>query len=174
MLTNDQSFDLIKRWRDLDRKAKDLDFQRSLWAQEARAGWPNTDNGTDAFLTWCTDIVGMSADVAREMCARADAAKIVPDESTWKRVGGFYQISKLSEIESPKERVAVLEAAKATGRSIQSIGRERGALKPKFERSNAYKDAFALAEFLASCGVAIPPRLAAVVRRYVVEKKKAA
>lgn len=168
----DETFAFIKRWNDLERAGRELDFARSEWARDLRSKWGNGERGDEEFVKWCEVEIGLAITGAHELLDRALAAKIVPDRKTWDRVGGFQQVRQLVPL-APSDRVSVLEAAKSTHRNVRSVLKERG-LVERQERANPFRDAQTLAEYIVSLGIDVPRNVSSVINRYAAGKKRAA
>ncbi len=119
----DKLFELAQRWRALSSELKDLDFKQSQWAHDARAVFVNDET----FSRWCVDDLGMKTAQVVEMLGRATAFSIVPDKTAWKKIGDWRQIRNVAEeVRDKKQQVEVLEAAKASGKQINAVLKERG------------------------------------------------
>lgn len=186
-MNNDKMIRFVKRWREIEQQQKDLDFQRSVLARDIRAEFGKGDTGDEQFINWCAVELGITAWAAKELLTRAVAATVVPDERTWKMIGGYRAIRPLEELPK-RHQVDVIEAAKASGRAPVTIMRERGLIKapettrpalptpravvvvkretrPTDEQS-AHMDAVALAQFIARTSRDIPRDILAIVNRY--------
>ncbi len=185
-MTNPKLFDLVKRWQELDRQQRDLDYRKSCWARDARKVFPDGESGDDQFSNWLATDLGMSSKMMKELLLRAEAVQVVPDEKTWKQVGGYRAIRPLGVLPS-RQRVTVLEAAKSTGQTIAKVIRDRG-LAPKIERESAPKitkpvpvyrtrdvnqdqidhftDACKMARWIAANGKNIPRDILTLINRY--------
>jgi hypothetical protein len=114
----------VERWRDLERRRKDLDFDRAQFARELRAEF-----GSDReFGNWCRTELSLQEPQIRDLLVLATAAKTVPDLAVWKRIGGSKEIRKVAALPTKREQVAAIETAKSTGQSIGSIVRARQAI----------------------------------------------
>lgn len=199
-MTKDEEFELEKRWIELERRSKDLDFAKSQWARDARARFARGAHGDTLFVEWCVARIGVTMFLAREeLLTRAVAASVVPDEKTWKQIGGLKAIRPVHSL--PRNvQVTVLEAAKAQGKAPINVMRERGLLpKPVVEapkavppprpapvvplpalvsKDDARKDAEFLAKFIIDNHKSIPLDVLRVVSRYAsvsaVIRRKAA
>jgi hypothetical protein len=124
-MNNDKMIHFVKRWRELERQQRDLDFNKSLWCRDLRREFPIGTIGENQFIKWCDTELGLTAGQASELLARAAAVKTVPDADTWKVLGGFRAIQQLDMV--PKhQQVNVLEAAKSSGKSLRTVIKERG------------------------------------------------
>lgn len=173
-MNNEKMIAFVKRWREIERQQKDLDFQRSRLARDIRAEFEKGDRGDDQFCNWCVIELGITAFQARELLTRAVAATIVPDDRTWKMIGGYRAIRPLQGLPR-KHQVDVLEAAKSSGRAPINIMRERGlavsASKP--QQQSAYTDAVTLAQFISRTSKHIPEDILAIVSRYANATRRA-
>lgn len=193
-MTSQQSklFDLVKRWRELDRQQKDLDFKKSVWSREARAAFPDGDIGDSQFANWLATDLGFTHKDVTEHQLRAVAAKIVPDQKTYKDVGGYRQIKKLEPLNA-RQRVTVLEAAKATEHTIERVIRDRGLAhktepktplvkvapaatpyKPRAPQVDHYAAACILARYLGRHGGKLPREIRELVDRYSAQLREVA
>lgn len=116
----DELFKLAQRFRTLMDEQKDFDFRMSTWARDARGAFSNDK----AFTQWCGSDLGLTETQSSELLFRGRAAEIVPDVKAWRKLGGLAQIRGVEGL-SKKDQVTALEAAKATGRSVRAIVRER-------------------------------------------------
>lgn len=162
---NDKMIRFIKQWRELESQRRKLDFERSRWCREVRAEFAKGDVGDRAFINWLAVELGIAAVTGQEMLERAVASSAVPDETTWDRVGGFSNIRALAPLPQ-RDKVAVLEAAKADAKTVKAVMRERGlATRPKVTKP----DVVLLAEFIATLDK-VPPAITAIVSKYVTRK----
>lgn len=157
----------IERWRDLEKRQKDLDYERSVFARDLRAALPSDA----AFTKWCVAEIGLAEPAAQDLLLRAIAAKVVPDVTVWKRVGGFREIRAVAALPR-REQVNVLETAKFTGQSIRSIVRglqNKGDEPVELRRASPSADAQTLAHFVMEHVPQgrLTPKIKAVLARYV-------
>jgi len=156
---------LIERWRDLEKRRKDLDYDRAVWARDLRAAV-----GSDrAFLEWCSMEILLNEAAAKDLLVLANAAKVVPDATVWKRVGGSREIRAVTPL-AKSDQVFVIEKAKSTGKAIRSIVREMtGTPAPSAPRTSPSTDAQALAHFVMDVVPQgrLTPAIRAVLARYV-------
>ncbi len=174
---NDKMIQFVKRWRDLDKRQADIDHERSTLCREIRSQFDSGPTGDDKFLDWCALELGLPLGPAQDALSRAAASKVVPDSATWKKLGGFRQIRHVAAISDKRQQVAVLEAAKASGKAISTIIRERSGDSP--ERINPRADAEALAAYVEGLAAAItalnvPKHITAIVERYRPATKRRA
>lgn len=160
----DRSFEFSQRWRKLVNRKRDLDWETALFAKDLRAEFDVGVAGDKALAKWCEVELGMPQYVATELLLRALVASIV-DKKGYEAIGGFPAVRQLASLDK-KQQVQVINAAKHQDKSVRSVMRDQGLL-PEPPQVNANPDAELLAEFLVKSGVAIPPRIAKVVDRYV-------
>lgn len=193
-MTNDKMIAFVKRWQEIERQQKDLDFSRSKLARDIRNEFDKGDRGDDQFVNWCTVELGITAWQAKELLTRAVAATVVPDERTWKMIGGYRAIRPLQDL-ARRDQVAVLESAKSSGRAPINIMRERGLIQAPTPRAmptpapivvmkreparptdeqSAHLDAVVLAQFIAKNSKHIPKDILALVNKYKSFMRKAA
>lgn len=147
-MNNARMIDFVKRWRSIERRQKDLDFERSAWARDLRA---ECESDRD-FVEWCQREAGMSEPVARELLARVAAASIVTDAKTWDTLGGFAQVRSLAALPTKRAKVDAIEAAKSTGLRLSTIVR-RSVPSPDIAPTKAItakEDAAVLAKFIVA------------------------
>lgn len=177
----DKIFDFKQRWNELERETRALEYKRCRWAFDVREEFPFNKAGDEAFAKWLHDHVGLNSTQAEEMAHRALAIRIVPDERDFKKLGDWRQIRSVGEMVHTKtERIAVFEAAKASGQSLHAVLKARGHWpKPTDDRSptpvaiepiDHDSDAKVLASFIAlhRGKIAIPPKINELIRRYLV------
>ncbi len=170
---SDSMFKYVKRWQELERKQKDLDYERSVFAKELRAEFGN--NGDARFVKWCKDELGLTEVGANELLLRATMVKTVGDEKTWKNLGGFRAIRAV-EVLPREKRVHVIEAAKTTGKSVATLVRENcGVPQTTRERVSPISDAEVLAKFITSHHdeSRLPPAVRTIVARYAPLRRAA-
>lgn len=171
-MTNDKMIRFVKRWQALEQQRKDYEFTRATFAKDLR-----DEFSTDAsFTKWCADELGLTSGQADELLAHARAARSVTDAKTWERLGGFKQIRMLDSLGgNRRSRVEVIEAAKSTGKRIQSIIRERAPKNDSTPRApTAYEDAESLARFILTNCRDMPAAIRSIVSRYVTAARRAA
>jgi hypothetical protein len=182
-VNNSKMIQFVKRWRELESKAKDLDYQRSVLARDIRAEFPKGSDGDEAFTKWCEVELGLFVAAACELLTRARAIEVCADESTYARVGGFKAVRHVITL-NKREQVAVLEAAKSQHKNVRTIVRERETaraanlpantnIKPVL-RFSTFEDAKALAAFVDKHCKDMPSHIRAIVGRYVESAKKTA
>lgn len=200
-MNNDKMIQFVKRWLDIERRQKDLDFERSKLSRDIRCEFPSGERGDEQFSNWCVNELGLTSWAAKELLTRAVAATVVPDERTWKMIGGFRAIRPLQDL-TKTQQVTVLEAAKTSGRAPINIMRERGLIQAPTPREparipartsspvnvtivrkppqndsapvrDAYADAVALAQYIARTGKDLPRDIIAIVARYASAVKAA-
>lgn len=164
-MNNDKMIRFIKQWRALESQRRKLDFERSRWCREVRAEFAKGDVGDRAFVNWLAVELGIASTMGAEMLERALASQTVPDETTWDRVGGFSNVRALAQLPQ-RDKVTVLEAAKAAAKTVKTVMRERGLVSTK---SVAKPDVVLLAEFIIGLN-GVPPNIMRVVEKYVVRK----
>lgn len=128
----DMEFQLVEEWKRLTRARKDLERKESELARKTRDQFADGDRGDEQFIAWLKLKLELTQHQAEELLLRATAIKIVPDEATWRRVGGLREIRAVASLPK-RERVEVLEIAKSTGRAIRTIVKERHPPVPKIE-----------------------------------------
>jgi hypothetical protein len=165
-MNNDKMIRFIKRWRELETQRRKLDFERSQWCREVRDEFPKGDVGDKAFTNWLVVELGVTAALGAELLERAVAGRAVLDSTTWDRVGGFSNIRALAPL-AQRDRVAVLEAAKAGAKTVKTVMRERGLVATTSKV--AKPDVVVLAEFIATLEAA-PKDVMEIVRKYVTRK----
>lgn len=116
-----QTTALVKRYAALVRAQKDLDFAVAQFSHDVRKL-----AGTDvAFVAWCCTNLGTTEHQARALLAKGALIEIVPDAPTWNRLGGSQRLQVLESLPSKRERIQVVEEAKASGLQPQSVIRNR-------------------------------------------------
>ncbi len=165
-MNNDKMIRFIKRWRELETQRRKLDFERSQWCREVRDEFPKGDAGDKAFVNWLAVELGITPAIGAELLERAVASLAVPDSKTWDRVGGFSNIRALAPL-AQRDRVAVLEAAKADAKTVKTVMRERGLVAAPTK--TAKPDVVVLAEFISTLEE-VPKDVMEVVRKYVTRK----
>lgn len=123
-MTNDKLIQFLKRWRALEVARTNLDYARSLWSRDVRVEFADGKSGDLAFVKWCATEIGLTGGQSQELLDRARAIKVIPDEKTWTRLGGFRAVRHLCALPKP-EIVPVVEAVKATGKAVRTVIAER-------------------------------------------------
>jgi hypothetical protein len=161
--------ELIKQWKALERRGKDLDFEMSRWCADLRAEFPAGAGGDRMCSQWLDTELAMAPGKKEEILARAAAFAFVSDAAQWDALGGFAQIRHLLPLPKP-ERVAVLGAAKTSGYRIGTIIRGRQAkLEAQQLPQRPPSDVQILAEFIEQLG-SVPDEIREVARRHVRAK----
>jgi hypothetical protein len=171
---NDVMIKYVKRWQELVRKQRDIDYERSVFAKDLRGEF-----GTDArFVKWCQEELRLTKVQAEELLLRADLAKTVGTEETWKKVGGFGALRAVEALPIAKRR-HVIEVAKTTGKSIRTLVRESDKRSPApaepLRRSSPQDDASRLAQFILEHvpDAKITATIRAVMSRYIASSRAA-
>jgi hypothetical protein len=157
--------EFIKRWKELELRQKELDYERSRWCADLRAEFPVGKAGDRAFCEWLSLELGIPAERQEECLSRAAAFAIVPDKQEWESLGQFTQIRKLIPLDR-RERVAVIGAAKSTGYRIGTVVRQR---ESKDTTHHPPPDIVLLAEGIEAWGDA-PDELRQIARKYIRAK----
>lgn len=184
-MNNSKMIQFVKRWREIERQTKDLDYQRSVLARDIRAEFSDGNVGDEQFIKWCDVELGLNAAAACELLTRARAVQVCADEKTYTRVGGFKAVRHLITV-GKREQVAVLEAAKSQHKNVLTVVREREKARAATLPANAntstkpvmryssFEDAKALAVFVDKHCKDMPAHIRTIVGRYVESAKKAA
>jgi hypothetical protein len=157
--------ELIKTWKAIERRGKDLDFDLSKWCADLRGEFLAGVTGDHACSQWLDTELAVAAGRKEEILARAAAFALVSDASQWDALGGFAQIRHLVPLEK-RERVAVLGAAKASSYRITTVLRQRQS-KPTVH--GAPPDIVQLAEYVEQLDE-VPDSIREVARRHVRAK----
>ena len=170
-MNSEKLIGLLKQFRKLESEQKDLDYRRAQWAREARGCFQDDRR----FIVWCKSDLGLTEAQSQDLCLLARAAGVVTDPKTWINLGGSRQIRAVEQLATKREQVTVLEAAKATGKAIRTLVRERLPIaetaKPEFRPADKRKmiDAEVLAQFIVaniSRLPKLPSDVAEIVRMY--------
>jgi hypothetical protein len=165
-MKSEKTMEFVKRWQVIQRKSKDLDWEKTSFAKDLRSQF-ETDK---ALIKWCDTELGMAEHVAQELILRANAADVVKDAATWQSVGGFTSVRQLVGL-TKQQQVHVVQGAMLQNKPIRSVMREQGLLpEPAHQRS----DAEILAEFVATLSVKIPANVQKIINKYIVVKSRAA
>ena len=165
MMQSGKLVEFVKRWRELQAQTRALDFAKSKFAHDLRSEFPAGFTGEEQFTTWCATELGLGRSGQLELVIRAMSIDILSDEKTYKAIGGFNQIRKLSHVPA-SDRVACIQVAKNTGKRLSGVIRERGHVTAH-DRPTYKLDAEALARFMNSRNYLLPPQIAAIVRQYI-------
>lgn len=184
-LNNDKTTEFITRWRDIERDAARLDYERSRLSAEIRAEFEAGTSGDACFIRWCETELSINQFKSDELLLRGRAFSIISDERTWRLAGGFKGVRLIIGLGADDQR-KVIDSVLSTGKSPRTILKEMGAIpmgnkifhsSPDERVSRLQSDAITLAEFVATqLGDSAPHEIAEVVRRYVrsLAKRKAA
>lgn len=157
--------ELLKQWKSIQSRRKELDYDESRWCAELRSEFPSGQVGDRAFTKWLATEIDLPAERSAECLNRAAAFAIVGDQSEWNDLGGYVQIGKLVPLDK-RERVAVIGAAKASGYRISTVIRQR---ESKSVMHHATPDIVVMAEFIESLPDA-PDELRNMARKYIRAK----
>ncbi len=112
----------VKQWRDISRRQRDLDYDRTQFAKELRSHFKSDDN----FVKWCVEeLPDMTDGQARGMLKLVPVLDVVKDVDTWHRLGGVKPIRRLVETVPVKERRAVIAKADGKGKALTTVLTER-------------------------------------------------
>jgi hypothetical protein len=164
MMKPDKNSQFVKRWQVIQRKTKELDWEKTQFAKDLRAQF-DTDKQV---IKWCEGELGMAAHVAQELILRSNAANVVKDAAQWQSVGGFSSVRQLVGLEK-KQQVHVVQSAVLQNKSIRSVMRDQGLVA---EPVNQKTDAEILAEFVAGMNIKLPPNIQKILNKYVVAKSR--
>lgn len=159
-------FSYVKRWRELERDSKALDYRKTVFARDLRAEFA-TD---ESFRSWCEFKLGITTHQVDELLTRALAAKVTDDEKTYRSVGGFSAIRSLVGVDKP-DQIRVLQSAKQQNKSIRSVMREQGLIEAP-PPSTLRTDIEAMARFVLASDA--PKDVKAIARKYIAEATKRA
>jgi hypothetical protein len=131
VINKDKSFAFRKRFADLFKEEKDVDFRKSQACHELRKEFPAGEKGDIQFVDWFEQEFGLTILQGREMLNRATTFAVVKDEPTWKQLGGYKAIRAVEELPK-KQQIEVIEVCKATAKAPRTVMRERnyGSYKP--------------------------------------------
>lgn len=154
----------VKRWRDLAKRREDLDYETSALARDIRSEFQSGEVGDRQFIGWCEIELGLMPRQSHDLLARGTAAKIVPDEKQWRRLGGSKAIRCLIDVPDADRKTVIMEAI-GSGGNVKAVLRSRGLLEPT--KGYSYKtDAERLAEYVSS--LPSPPKyIREIAARYV-------
>ena len=174
-MTKHQSKELLKIWKRLRAHLLDqkkLDFEITKCAREARAKFPDGAVGDARFVRECTANTGATADMAKGLLVRACLAAMVPDEKTYKAIGGFEQAKRIIELPK-KEQVEIVQRAVTEHRTIANVLRLRAPTPTAppasiVPRVNVFSDAREIALFVAAHRdqLTVPREIDEIVKRY--------
>lgn len=174
-MTKHQSKELLKIWKRLRvllLDQKKLDFEITSCARQARTIFPNGDAGDARFVRECVAHTGADADMAKGLLVRACLAAMVPDEKTYKAIGGFKQAKRIIELPK-KEQIEIVQRAVTEHRTIASVLRLRAPTPtappaPIVPRVNVFNDAREMALFVAARRdqLTVPSEIDEIVKRY--------
>jgi hypothetical protein len=178
-VTPDQMNTFIDRWRDIERKQKDIDYLRAVWVRDVRA-----ECGSDkAFASWCERDLGLSFGQCADLLSRVAVLDVIPDAADWRKHGGWRGVRPLATMATKRERVAVLESAKAQGLAVLTVVRQRryaqAAARPDIapkRTPTSGEDAARLARFVLSridAGT-IPDDVREIIERWAPGSRKVA
>lgn len=179
-MNSEKLLNLVKQWNKLEAEQKDLDFRKAQWAREARGCFQDDRR----FITWCKSDIGLTDAKAQDLCLLARAGGVVTDPKVWIKLGGSREIRAVEPL-TKREQVAVLEAAKTSGRAVRTIAKERHpelfSAVPKNDvtplKKRQMSDIETLARFIADHAHRLPKLpgdVAVIVRMYAPAVKSAA
>src|SRR5258706_2875945 len=93
----------LKRWQLLCQTEQDLDYQKGLFARDLRHKFVAGDDGDQQFMRWCSDHLDLHYRQTSNLLTRANAAAALPDEESFKAVGGFSAISRVIDLPRQKQ-----------------------------------------------------------------------
>lgn len=172
-MTPDKIHTYRQRWRDMERRQRDLDYTRSQWAKDLRSEFPANTDGDNQFIKWCAQQINLGVAGARELLERAEAIQLVPEETAWTEYGGFPEIRRVLPL--PKaHRVRVLAAAKTPDQTIRRMVRGLAPAISATKQSttpSAKDDATRLAAYLVARKVPLTKSIQEIVDRYISREK---
>lgn len=118
----------VQKWRDLERRSRDVDFERSRWCRDVRGEFGPGFDGDREFLTWLRVSVMVEGDIARELLNRAQLAKLADDARAWTDLGGYRGLRPLLSV-SASERGVIVAAALLENKAVRTVVREREAIR---------------------------------------------
>ncbi len=168
---NDKMIEFVKRWKNLQQRQADLDYEKAVLARDIRAEFKAGHLGDEQFVGWCDLELGMLPRQAHELLARADMLKSVPDQRQWKKLGGFAALKCIAMLPEPQRKQVVVQALGA-GSDLRVVLRERGLLPPS-DKPTYKTDAERLAEYAATLPN-LPKYIRDIVAKYVQKNDKQA
>lgn len=166
-MNKDKSFELAQRWRKLASRAKELDWDKTLFSKDLRAEFSKGTAGDHELTRWCETELEMPQYVAVELLIRSRMAPLL-SKANYETIGGFSAIRQVATL-GKRDQVRVVQVAVAEQKAVRSVMRDLDLL-PKQPDVGPNPDATLLAEFLANSGVDMPARVAKVVRKYTTAR----
>lgn len=174
-MSTDKIKNFMKRWRDLQDRRKQLDFEVAILARDMRAEFEDGEKGDRDYIAWLRRELGLTSPHAKAMLDRARMVARIVDAKLWTSLGGFAQIRALDDL-APAQASEVLELARSTGKTVRAAMRDIATPveRPPSICADAREDARELAQFISFTAKEIPPGIAALVERYTARRRRRA
>lgn len=156
---------LIKEWKDLNHRGRDLEFEKARWCRKLRKRFRAGYNGDQDFRNWCALELSASADEALLMQSMAIAGFAFGDSVEYAAAGGERALECLV-LCSPSEQESIMRTAKEQALSMRTVWAQRNK-EPKKPMRSPVQDARRLAEYLIKSGRSLPAPVREIVARYV-------
>lgn len=131
VLTSGKTIQYINRWKALEGRRKELDYDVSKWCHDVRAEFPAGSAGDDMLRSWVDTELDLAANRREEILTRAAAFAALPDRAHYEGLGGFKHVRGLLDL-TKREQVAAIGEAKASGSTLGPVVRAR--LHAKMDR----------------------------------------
>lgn len=165
------TFDLVKEWQSLERREKDLAFEKQQFCRKVRGRFAAGVSGDRNFKDWCIVNLKMNEQEASLMLTAAIAGAVFKNADEAKAAGGFTALSLLYDLD-PSEQESVMRIAKSQEEKIGTIWRRRHANRT--ESRTPTLDARRLSEHYSKNDPSPPKHIREIMARYVrLERKRA-
>lgn len=165
----------VVRWRELQTRRKELDFDIASLAHDIRAAFAPGGSGDREFITWCRMDLGMTSSTAKVMLDRSVLVARFTSRDLWSQLGGYPSLRVLKE-HPAEEQDRILETAKLSGKTVRAVIQDISTpITANPSRcADARADAVELAHFISYTAKEMPPAIAEIVGRYTARTRRRA
>jgi hypothetical protein len=129
-MSPEKSLEYIKRWKGLECRRQQLDYDVSRWCNDVRSEFQMGAEGDAKFRNWIDVELALSETRKAEIVLRVAAFSALPDRAQYESLGGFSHVKKLIPL-NKRDRVSVIGEARASGKLIGGVIRARDEAKAR-------------------------------------------
>ena len=121
MITLSDEFELIKEWQALERRSRDIEFDRLAFCKKLRQRFGAGPSGDRHFKDWCVAKLKQTEPQADLMLTRSIAGGVFSDSSEFRAVGGESALDVFDMYSKAAEREAAMRTAVKESRNLRRV-----------------------------------------------------